>query len=446
MRGTSLDGKQITCIDCVGSSQGRTTREGDAIYAYAHLFPHFVVIGDVHIAPAANLIRSIRFTVGDASSLFYDFDAFGFVIDTSPLIDALLTERRKLRAVEAGEWPQVAYFTGKFTVVEVDTAIGKLSVQHRPTSNMGGPGGFYMKNQMFITIDPSSPIAFEEAIDRTASVCRFLSTLAGRQQGVESISLTTGRPGEGRRQPLQVHWSYAPKGARSKDSQNKPEPGDVPLDPVRRQEEFAIVTKNWIARDGGWRIARNRYLSCLKKGNAYSVDRLVAAANMFDVLPLDAVPLPRTLPDDLAEFQSVCLDTLRKLPQSLDRDSAISAIARMGSPSLPKKVMFRAKMVERQVGSRFPDLSYVLKLAIACRNHFVHGGSDRFDFEAAEPFLPLLTDSLEFVFAASDLIEAGWDAAQWSGEPHGTGHSFARFRWGYKETVALLKQAMEPKD
>jgi len=53
-----------------------------------------------------------------------------------------------------------------------------------------------------------------------------------------------------------------------------------------------------------------------------------------------------------------------------------------------------------------------------------------------------LTDTLEFVFAASDLIEAGWDPAQWNAEPKGWGHSFARFRAGYGLTLRQLQQAM----
>jgi len=245
-----------------------------------------------------------------------------------------------------------------------------------------------------------------------------------------------------RRDSLRVHWNYAPKAQKSGDSQRNPSPGDVPLDPVRRGAEFNSVIKYWIEHDRERRTARVQYLSCLQRGNYYSVDRLVAAANMFDVLPSEATSVPSELSDDLSEARSSILSTLRKLPRSQDRDSAISAIARMGKPSLPKKVAHRARIVTEQVGSAFPDLAYVLKTAISCRNQFVHGGSDTFDFEAAEPFVPFLTDALEFVFSASEFIEAGWDAAGWNREAHGTGHNFARFRWGYKEIVFKLKETL----
>lgn len=441
--GTTLDGKKITCMDCVGSSQGRSTKGGVAVHHYARVFPHYVVIGDEHVDSKSTCIQRISFTVDDISSLFYDFDAFGFVIDASEVIDSVLAQQSKIRRIEAGEWPEVAYFTGRFTVAEVDSVIGKIAVRHRPTSNMGGPDGFYMKNTMYVAIEPDSPVAFEDAMDRVNCVARFLSAAAGRMQGIIDIQIdTAGGPDEGHRNPLRVHWSHAPKAAKSNDSERRPHPGDVPLDPVRRRNEFISVIKNWIEHDHGRKTARIRYLSCLQKGNSYGVDRLVAAANMFDVLPPEATPAPAALPDDLSEAQSAILSTLRKLPRSQDRDSAISAIARMGKPSLPKKVAHRVQIITDQVGPAFPDLAYVLRIAISCRNYFVHGGSDTFDFEAAEPFVPFLTDALEFVFSASELIEAGWDASRWSRDPHGTGHNFARFRWGYKETVSQLKQTM----
>jgi hypothetical protein len=72
----------------------------------------------------------------------------------------------------------------------------------------------------------------------------------------------------------------------------------------------------------------------------------------------------------------------------------------------------------------------------------VHGGSEDFNFSAVEPFMSFLTDSLEFVFAASDLIEAGWDVTHWNSEPHGDGHTFARFRNSYDIGLAELKRAI----
>lgn len=441
--GATLDGRKISCLECVSSSQSRTTKGGLTVHHQASVFPHYAVIGDEYVDSESACIRRVSFTVDDASSLFYDFDAFGFVIDASKIIDSVLEQQSKIRHVEAGEWPEIAYFTGRFTVAKVDTAIGRLTARHRPISNSGGPDGFYMKNTIYILIEPHNPITFEDAIDRVGCVARFLSVVAGRMQGIADIQIgLAGEHADERQAPLNVHWSYAPKAQKSSDSLRAPSPGDLPLDPVRRRAEFNSVIKHWIEHDSDRRTARIRYLNCLQKGNEYGVDRLVAAANMFDVLPPEATPEPSELPAELLEARTSILSILKKLPRSQDRDSAISAIARMGRPSLPKKVAYRAGIVTTQVGGAFPDLAYVIKTAISCRNYFVHGGSGTFNFEAAQPFVPFLTDALEFVFAASELIEAGWDGARWNHDPHGTGHNFAMFRWGYREVIPQLKRAL----
>lgn len=441
--GTTLDMKKITCIDCIGLSHNRSSKAGEVIHHYVEVFPHFVVIGDEHLNSESACIKRISFTVDDISSLFYDFDAFGFVIDASKVINKVLEQQSKIRYIEAGEYPEIAYFSGKFTVFETDSSIGKITVKHRPISNMGGPDGFYMKSTMYISIEADSPLNFKDALDSATCISRFLSVAAGRVQGIKDIQLEMAEGlHDDFRRPLKVYWSYVPRGAELSDSELKPHPGDVPFDPIQRQDEFSASLRNWIDHDRGRRTARIRYLNCLEKGNSYGVDRLVAAANMFDILPAEAIPAPTALPDDLSKAKSIILDTLKKLPKSQDRDSAISAIARMGKPSLPKKVAHRVQIVTEHMGSAFPNLAFVLKIAVSCRNHFVHGGSNTFNFEAAERFVPFLTDALEFVFSASDLIDAGWDASRWSGEPYGTGHNFARFRWGYQETVSQLKEAM----
>ncbi|NDU91797.1 MAG: hypothetical protein G3I10_04200 [Ferrovum sp.] len=440
--GTTLDHFKVTCIDCVSSSQGTTSRGNEVTYHYVDVFPHFVTVGDEHFDPSASVVSEIHFSVNDLTSMFYDYDAFGHVIDAKPLIDSVLAEKRRRRSVEVGEWPQIAYFTGKSTVIEVNTEIGTVVVRNRPSWKVGGSDGVFIKNRMIVSLESSSPTTFSDALGRMMTVVRFLSVLAGREQEINNIHLNMTTTSDANRSPLRVHWSLAPKCSGAKYSNLKPESRDMPLDPIHRPEEFSTVLQNWVSREEGWRVARVRYLSGLRKGNSYDANRLIGAANMFDILPREAGPAATPLPADLAASQAACLDILRAHSQSQDRDSAISAIKRMGKPSLPKKVQYRTALVERHFGARLTDLSYLAKVAVQCRNYFVHGGSDDFRFSAAEPFMSFLTDALEFTFAASDLIEAGWAAAQWNGKPHSDGHSFARFLWSYDINLSDLKRAM----
>ena len=54
------------------------------------MFLHFVIFGNEHITSADRKITAVSFHVNDAENLFYDFDAFGQVIDAKPHIAQLV--------------------------------------------------------------------------------------------------------------------------------------------------------------------------------------------------------------------------------------------------------------------------------------------------------------------------------------------------------------------
>src|SRR5437899_1645637 len=70
---------KASCIDCVVGGPGRSSREGEGSFHFRDVFPHFVAIGNAFLLPDQPSIAAVYFTVDDATSLFYDFDAFGLV-------------------------------------------------------------------------------------------------------------------------------------------------------------------------------------------------------------------------------------------------------------------------------------------------------------------------------------------------------------------------------
>lgn len=440
VKGTAYTGECLTLIDCSSPGNGYTSVKDAPTRYHADVFPHYVAIGGCHLAPSQSCISAIHFTTNDLTTLFYDFDAFGSLIDANPIIDAVLEERRKMRPVEAGKRPHVAYFTGKDCITDVCTSIGKVSVHHRPSYNFGGPSGVYIKNRIVVTIEPGQLVTFHDIVERMYIVASFLSMAAGRAQGVSQIHVTATGVIDDIPQTLMIAPSY-PWKASDKCENHKPHPGDVPLDPIRHRAEFDAVLADWIGRHAGWRVARWRYLECIRDENNYGPGRLVAAANMFDILPTDAVPLAIALPDGLATTRDTCVAMFRKHAAGIDRNSALDALGRLGRPSLPKKVAHRASIVESKLGQRFPDLQFVASVAVKCRNFFVHGGSGDIDYQRVEALVPFLTDALEFIFAASDFIDAGWDAQRWVSGGHSWGHSFARFRDDYDAGLSELRLA-----
>ena len=439
--GSAYSGEHITLINCRSPGPGLAGfPDGRKIY-HTEVFPYYVVLGRGYIQPSEPCIRAIHFTSTDLMTLFYDFDAFSTVIDARPIIDAVLQERRQLRSVESGERPLVCYFTGRERIVEVQTAIGRVSVYHSPSYNLGGPGGVYIRNRIGISIEPETPVAFDQALERMHDLASFLSMTAGRRQGLNHIHMVTTYGTDESPLYVEAHPSYRTKDPKDLE-QYKPHPADVPLDPIRHAEEFRAVLTDWLHRHERWRAARVRYLDCLRKDDVYDADRLIAAANTFDILPADAVPGATALSTDLAATKNACEILFRLHPRGIDRNSALSALGRLGQPSLPKKVLHRVAIVDAVFESRFPDLAFVASTAVKCRNFLVHG-SDEIGVAKIEHLFPFVTDALEFIFAASDFIDAGWDARRWNSLGHSWGHSFARFRGEYNVRLAQLRQAIK---
>lgn len=439
--GTSYSGDHITLINCFSPSSGTRSFKNEKSRHHIDIFPHYIAIGRGHLSPNENTVKKIHFSTIDISTLFYDFDAFNHVIDSQSVIDVILQQNRKIRPIETGEYPEVMYFTGKFNIISIDTPSGRVTVDHRPRSGMGGPDGVYIKNRITITYEPKQPIDFQSALNRASVISHFLSSVAGRTQGIKDIEITTTELINGQSLVLSVEPSYKEKDG-SEIEQHRPHPGDIPLDPIQHKAEFEEVFINWITKHETWRPARQRYIDCMRKENRYSADRLVAAANMFDILPSDATPNTNAISPEMEAARKACIDILRNTPQSIDRNAALSALGRLGQPSLPKKVKHRIAVIANKLPGRFTELELVAGVAVKCRNYFVHGSLDGIEYSDIEKFLPFLTNSLEFIFLASDFIDSGWDAPRWFSEPHGGGHSFCRFTAEYQFCAPELQRVL----
>ena len=74
-----------------------------------------------------------------------------------------------------------------------------------------------------------------------------------------------------------------------------------------------------------------------------------------------------------------------------------------------------------------------------CRNFYVHGSEPRFDYESNAAAISFFIDTLEFVFGASDLIEAGWNIRSWIHTCTSATHPFGRYRANYPLALPKLK-------
>lgn len=439
VNGVLHDGTKVTLVECIRTSSGGYNKNGQH-YSYANLHPHYVVYGDHHLEPAGKTIVEIRFVVDDASTLFYDFGAFGTVLRPQRFIDEIVNTDRSPK-VEIGTSSVILYFSGKSEIFSVDTVLGKVSVSHSPSHDSGSPEGVSLKNTIYVNIAFSEAVTFNTALYRMYALIKYLDLLAGRPQNLVKMNLRVEHEDE---HPvyLQVYISLPP----NRDAANerrKSHPSDVLLNLVNKPDNYTDVLSNWLDRNHDWQDARQRFSDSFANQRYYTFDRIIGAANMFDILPDSAAPPNVKLSDEMAYVKELCRANFKSLPVSPERDSVLGALGRLGNSNLKQKVRHRSQLLVDIVGEKFPELSLVTDEAVNCRNHYVHGSTPKFDYSNAYEGVVFFTDTLEFVFAASDLIEAGWDVKAWIENGTSTSHSFGLYCFNYKTNLQALKTLIE---
>ncbi|HME26045.1 MAG TPA: HEPN domain-containing protein [Acetobacteraceae bacterium] len=438
--GVLHDLTKVTLVDCTSAGPGHAIRSKEQ-YTFEEVLPHYVVLGDRHIDPTDQSISGVHFVIGDAADLFYDFDAFGYVLDAQPFIDEIAHANSLDRGVEVGPNPKILYFTGKSEVLSFDTDTGRISVNHNPQHNLGGPHGVWLRNTIVVTIAFTKPVTFSDMTFHTYTLVRHLGLLVGRPQSLERLSLSIASDTT-RATPLDVHASLWPTHSASR-SDRKPHPSDLLIDAVRNR---CRVLVEWLSRWASWSDARGRFFDCFERQMDYDIDRLVASANMFDLLPPAAVPGTTELSEGLRKARDSARKEFKALPWSEDRDGILGALGRIGKSSLKSKIEHRATLLPETVRSRLPRLLAVVREGVRCRNHYVHGIEARFDYNKQFDAMPFFTDTFEFIFAASDLVEAGWDMSAWAETCTGMFHPFARYQARYKERLQTLDSLIPPQE
>ncbi len=441
MTGTLNDLTKVTLIQCLTEGVETVSRGGEE-YHCARLFPHFVLEGQRHLGANDKTIVEISFVLEDMTALFYDFDAFGTVIDAVPHIERIATANKLDRPIPIGPEPQIAYFTGKRNIIEADTILGSVRAQHNPSWSLGGPCGVRINNTISVNIETKSPVAFDEAIAQTLRLLRFFELVIGRPQNLQELLMYLDSSEH--REQLKVHWSYRPsRDTDPTDERRSPQPADLLLDPIRRSEEFINVMSAWLEKDEERQDARQRFHTSFAHQRNYSVERLIGAANMFDILPKSAVPNDVKLPAGLLDAKKHCRKIFYALPDSYERSSVLNALGRVGRASLKHKTRYRAQYVIDVIGERFPELVLVLDEAVNCRNHYVHGSTSKIDYSQNFDIVSFFTDTLEFVFAASELIEVGWDIKAFIETPTSMTHPFGAYRVNYDRHLQALKALVD---
>ena len=441
VQGTLYDRTNVSLLECTTSaltSYGKS--DGGGSHYSVDVYPQFVLTGDVHITSEEALVRAVHFEISDATALFFDTEAFGMVLDARPHIEKIASIDSPTGSLDDALYPEIYYYTGKRSIFSANTVLGKVSASHCPSMQLPGPHGFRMDNSIQLSIEFEEPRTIQHTIQSIVSIRRFAEILIGRPQSFAKMNLRLTSDDE---HPLflTVHMPNPPARYASRSSLG-PQPTDVLIRAASDAEQIQRVIAGWLDRQDSWNDARFRFATSFEQQNFYDVDRLVGAANMFDILPADAISPVSPLRHEIADVRDSSREAFLQLPPSPERDSALSALGRLGKHNLKQKMRRRATVILDAVGEHFPELEQVVDEAVNCRNHYVHGSQSQISYDENFACVMFFVDALEFVFAASDLIDAGWDINEWLGRSGSLSHPFTRFRFGYQENLDVLKSLL----
>lgn len=462
--GLLADGRCASALECIwkGSSQRVLTERPQFApptrpREQSNFFPHYVVIGETFLSSGEPVINAVQYHFENADRLVNGYRTFLALHPTREEVRNLLeADHRRLAEIaqthkwreqpfdpEIGEHPQLLYYSGRWEIAKADTDIGTVLLHNQPTRNMGGSKGIWFKNQILITFRFHAPRTLADTTRALYRLHSLFELALGCRQRLLKIELetthTTKKSPDAPAEPLhELHWSY-----RNNSVQSEVEAahsGDALLDAVRRPEEFTSAVSGWLSSKHTMDEARRRFATAFH--GSYDIDRLVGAANMFDLLPEDRVPKAREVSPAVREAVETCRALFKALPDSFARQSVLSVLGRVGLPSLRDKVMHRADIVHRATVGRFADMDIPINQAVLCRNHFVHGSDAGFDYAKEFNSFAFLTETLEFVFAISDLLELGWSFEQWRKNGLGMSTTFSRYVINYRTHLAELQAVL----
>lgn len=432
--GESLDHRKLSLYECVGYEPVSEGVYPNPIFK-REIFPHFALVGTRHFEWGEQAFTSVSFKADDLGLLFSRRGTFGSAWLSSQKFAEVLDSTPNARSTELGESPAIFYFTGKRRFDPINLPIGTFSTEIIFTGNVSNITGISCPAETVATLTYEAPKSLTEIIDDITSILDFVSTITGRHQGVGDIATeSTHDSSSPIVEKTSVYWSLAPESAEGSPSNHR----DLPITPDISEEEFNKVFCNWIHKHDDWAIARSRILRWQKHGNIYDENRLIAAANAFDILPDSTYPAVGKLSEETALKRDRCKKIIMELKHGNERDQILGTLNFWGSKLLDK-LLYKSKIVQESFNTHFQDLDEVLKIALKARNFYVHGsdyGHKHYDHLTA-----FLTNTLEFVFVASDLIECGWNASQWSDRSPSFGHPMAHFLYSYKSEIIRFNSA-----
>lgn len=451
IHGMLNDGKKVSLLDCVlhGQKQYRVDENSQFESIF---FPHYVVVGEEFLRSDEAVIQAVRYHFENISSLLSGRETFRSLRpnanETRQILEMEHKRQEKIAEEhgwpkrpfkpQIGEHPHLLYFSGVWEIISSQSKMGKISLTNRTSHTAGSASGIGINNEVTANIEFTEPKTLDVAIDSLHTLQGLFELSLGHRQRYCWIELelihrsketTHDIP-----QTARLYWSLCNEGVEGK---SKVSLKDILISPERHPEEFANVAAGWMNSAQTMGDPRVRFATAFF-GN-YSINRIVGAANMFDLLPDSHAPKKKEVDASLKQAVMQCRNIFADLPDSFARQSVLSTLGRIGKASLRDKIYYRADKIIAVAGDKFPELYLPCNHAVLSRNHYVHGSNRSFDYQKHFTEFAFIIDTLEFVFAVSDLLDLGWDLKRWMEEGTSMTHSFGTYVVNYSQNISRLK-------
>jgi ApeA N-terminal domain 1 len=428
--GVARTGEKITICDAIGGEIGGTQTYYETTRHFISFFPHFVAIGPRHLDMDKTVISDITFTTDGAISLFYDHGAFstGQVRNIRKLMPAWTKKDR--REVKQGV---VFYYADRGPIFSVKTKDVEFEAFNGVSYRSPSPRGINLTNEVRIRLAFNRPLKLEEAIKAIFEFRGFCEILSQSKHCIHNI-VVTHRNAHERESPIRIYPSHE-----ETDSGTETDFRDNLVSGGLDKNEFEKVLAGWLHQQKSHRDARLRVVLGIREGRSYTVDRLVGAANAFDLLPDSTFKKP-VLPKMVLETLSKLSVEANKLTQPY-RNQVLGNLHRFKGLTLRQKIEGRYRSLPLSLRKRLPEMPLLIDHCVRTRNYFVHGAKPKLSVDATRDLMFLFTDTLEFIFVMAELTDCGWSFDRWIKRLGGTAR-FKEYIRSYGDAIKEVKKAV----
>ncbi|TOH51011.1 hypothetical protein CGI80_10425, partial [Vibrio parahaemolyticus] len=456
IHGKLFDMSSVTLVGLESLSTGRYSNAVNKYHEEYRYFmkakPAYMIFGNRNIVPDEQEFDSVEFVVNDSTSLFFDHYAFTQIIHADKDLVNELLAADGLKSAElfdisrkdyrVGDYPIISVYTGSDCIYSFATPHGKFSMRHQPSYTMPSPSGYELENKVSCVIEFDGPKSFEQINSIIPSFIQLFQIIAGQKIELKELTLVKSDLNIVESERFSVYRCFDSI-LEEKDATDSLHPADRLIAIESDPKLFETVINNWLSRTSTWDEVRWQFLGSFTN-SIYNTDRLVKTANMFDIIPDSAYPKKVKLGEELENAKRECKAILKKLPDSEEKNSLLGALGRMGTLTLKHKMRVRLELIPTNKYFTAQDMNLIIGQAVDCRNHFVHGSKKKFEYYENLEMVCFFIDTLDFLYGASELIEAGWDFEKWSKLNH-LKHPFSRYLNGFDVNLSRLKDLVANK-